>query len=333
MTALPVRIAAIGLGHWGKNIVRNLHNLGALAALYDSDPDTLAAFKSEYHNTQAFGSLADIFAAPDLPAVMIATPAATHGKLADQALDAGKHVFVEKPICLDVAEAERLKQKARERGLVLMVGHLLLYHPAFLALKNAVANGVLGRLRYIYSTRASLGKIRQEENALWSFAPHDISMILQIAGSVPRRVSANGGVFLSENVADTTLSYLDFAEGLQAHLFVSWLHPYKEQRLVVVGDRAMAVFDDVQAGGRKLLLYRHQAQWVDGLPVIDKADAEPIPYEQDEPLKRECRAFIAAISGGETPPSDAEEGVRVLTVLNACQHSLDTGYPVDLSAP
>jgi UDP-2-acetamido-3-amino-2,3-dideoxy-glucuronate N-acetyltransferase len=262
---------------------------------------------------------------------MIATPAVTHGALVNRALDAGKHVFVEKPVCLDVEEAEELREKANALGRVLMVGHLLLYHPAFEALLATERAGELGRLRYVYSNRASLGKIRREENALWSFAPHDISMILQLAGRLPDKVMASGSNFLAEGIADTTLSHLDFGEGLQAHIFVSWLHPYKDQRLVVVGDKAMAVFNDVETGDGKLLLYRHKAHWDGSLSVIAEAEAEPIAYGTDEPLERECRVFLEAAAGrGVKPPSDAAEGVRVLRVLDACQRAINEGGSVAL---
>jgi UDP-2-acetamido-3-amino-2,3-dideoxy-glucuronate N-acetyltransferase len=264
-----------------------------------------------------------------VPAVMIATPAATHGALVAQALAAGKHVFVEKPLCLDVVEAERLQRMAADAKRVLMVGHLLLYHPAFRALQAVVADGRLGRLRYIYSNRASLGKIRKEENALWSFAPHDISMVLALAGRMPLRVVANGGYYLSDSVADTTLSHLDFGKGLQAHIFVSWLHPYKEQRLVVVGETGMAVFNDVASGSEKLLIYPHKAGWDGDLPVVSKAEAQPIPFEAGEPLRGECEAFLAALAG-TSPPSDAAEGIRVLRVLDACQRALNGTAAVDL---
>lgn len=324
------RIAAIGLGHWGKNLVRNLHGMGVLAAMHDADAETQARLSAQYPDLPAADSVDAILSDDAIASVAIATPAATHGALVARALDAGKHVFVEKPLCLDVDEAEQLSAKAKSLGRVLMVGHLLLYHPAFRALQAAVAAGRLGRLRYIYSNRASLGKIRREENALWSFAPHDISMILAITGRLPRRVVANGGSYLTSDVADTTLSHLDFEGGVQAHIFVSWLHPYKEQRLVVVGDEAMAVFNDVADDANKLLVYPHKAGWDGDLPVVNRADAEPLPYAGGEPLRVECEAFVAAVRDGTPPPSDAAEGIRVLKVLDACQHALTAGEAVSL---
>ena len=322
--------AVIGTGYWGRNLVRNYYQLGNLRAVCDSDETNLAAITEQYPDIVSYRQIDNALADPNIDAVVIATPAASHAEIVRLALDAGKHVFVEKPLCLDVDGANSLADRADQLDRVLMVGHLLLYHPAFAALKAALDAGELGQLRYIYSNRLSLGKIRREENALWSFAPHDISMILSLVGSSPHRVVATGGSYLHSGVADTTLSHLSFAGQLQAHIFVSWLHPYKDQRLVLVGDEAMAVFDDVQKGGEKLLLYPHDVGWDGELPVVSKANAQPIPYDDAEPLRLECQAFINAVVDGARPPSDAQEGIRVLQVLKACQDSLTSGAPVTL---
>jgi UDP-2-acetamido-3-amino-2,3-dideoxy-glucuronate N-acetyltransferase len=328
MTDSPdIRVAVIGAGYWGKNLVRNFSALGVLGAICDVDPARVAALVAahpEARNATADGVLDD----PGINAVAIATPAATHGALARRALDAGKHVFVEKPLCLDLEEASDLGSIARRRGLVLMVGHMLLYHPAYVSLRETVFSGGIGTLRYVYSTRLSLGKIRREENALWSFAPHDISMILDLVGRLPERLTASGAAFLSAGVADTTLSHLDFGKGLQAHVFVSWLHPFKDHRMVVVGSEGMIVFDDVLTGPQKLRLYRHKVEWNGEIPAVSKADAEHLPYDDAEPLGVECRHFLTAISGGGQPRSDAAEGIRVLKVLDACQRSLACGQPI-----
>jgi len=325
-----VGVAVIGTGYWGRNLVRNHHDLGHLRAVCDADETNLAAITGQYPDVASYRRLDEALADGNVDAVAIATPAASHGEIVNLALDAGKHVFVEKPLCLDVNQAEALADRAEKLGLVLMVGHLLLYHPAFVALKAALDGGALGHLRYIYSNRLSLGKIRREENALWSFAPHDISMILSLIRALPSRVVANGGSYLYSGVADTTLSHLSFSGELQAHIFVSWLHPYKDQRLVVVGDKAMAVFDDVHKGDEKLLLYPHDVGWDGELPVVTKAKAQPIPYGNAEPLRVECQAFIDAVVEGVRPPSNSREGIRVLRVLKACQQSLSSGLPVML---
>ncbi len=331
MTSRAPRIGIVGLGYWGANLLRNLDALGALAAMHDAAPAARTKAAATYPSARMASSVDEILADPGIDGVMIATPAATHGGLVRQALAAGKHVFVEKPLCLNLEEAARLAEEAERQRRVLMVGHLLHYHPAFAALRDSVRANVLGPLRYIYSHRLSLGKIRREENALWSFAPHDISMILALVGAMPERVSAEGAQFLSDGVADTTLSHLTFPGGMQAHVFVSWLHPYKDQRLVVVGEHAMAVFNDVAAGPEKLLLYEHKAGWSGDIPVVTKAEARPIPCGSEEPLRRECEVFLAAITGGPRPPSDATEGIRVLTVLDACQRALERRLPMELA--
>jgi len=228
---------------------------------------------------------------------------------------------------LDVDAQDALKHLASERGLTLMVGHLLLYHPAFRALQEFLAAGRIGELRYIYSTRASLGKIRREENALWSFAPHDISMILRLVGKMPERVVCSGGSWLYPPVTDTSLSHFSFAEGVQAHVFVSWLHPYKDHRLVVVGSEGMVVFNDVEKGAAKLLHYPHAVGWEGTLPTVSKADASPIAYAADEPLALECAHFLSCVTKGEQPTTDATEALRVLAVLDACQRALESGTP------
>lgn len=325
-----VKVAVIGAGHWGKNIVRNMNALGVLSMVCESNMELCKSISGEYPDITVTENLDDALSSPQVAAVAIATPAASHGQLVRKALEAGKDVFVEKPLCLDITEAQELKTLAQDHGRVLMVGHLLLYHPAFQALQQTVASGTLGKLRYIYSNRASLGKIRREENALWSFAPHDISMILQLAGRLPERVVGTGGHYLTQDVADTTLTHLDFGDGLQSHIFVSWLHPYKDHRMVVIGEKAMAVFNDVEQAESKLMLYRHEARWDGDVPIISRANAEPIPYGDAEPLKLECETFLAAVRREARPVSDATEGIRVLTVLDACQRAVQSGNPVSL---
>lgn len=325
------RVVVLGVGYWGKNHLRNFHALGALAGFYDADAATVSRLAGEYAGVTAHRDLGQAMAS-DVDAVVISTPAATHGALVRQALEAGKHVFVEKPLCLDVAEAQALRDLARSRSRLLMVGHLLLYHPAFRALKQMVDSGALGTLRYIYSNRLSLGKIRREENALWSFAPHDISMILALTGAMPQSVSAAGGRYVDQAVADTTLTHLMFEGGAQAHIFVSWLHPFKDHRLVVIASEAMIVFDDTRTGAEKVRLYRHDVRWKDDVPVVARAEAEPVPYGSEEPLNLECKAFLDCLVSGAAPPSDADEGIRVLRVLDACQRALVRGTRIELSA-
>lgn len=325
-----VNVGVIGVGHWGKNLLRSFGDLGALAAFCDADRGRLQEFVPKYDGARAYQRAEDLLADEGVDAVAIATPAGTHGKLVEQALSAGKQVYCEKPLCLDLAQAERLKAEADRLGLTLMVGHILLYHPAFRELLRRVREGDLGRLRYVYSTRLSLGRLRRDESALWSFAPHDISMILELAGSMPESVVASGGHYLTPGVADTTLSHFTFSDNLQAHIFVSWLHPFKDQRLVVVGEDAMVVFDDVVPAPKKLVMYRHGLTWDGSLPVVSKAEAEPLPFEDSEPLRNECRAFLDAVTRKAPFPSDAAEGIRVMRVLHACHEAITTGERVIL---
>ncbi len=318
-------VGVVGLGHWGPNLLRNYEALGCLAAFCDTRADAREAAAGRYPQAAAYDDINRLLADPRVDAVAIATPAATHGTLVHWSLTAGKHVFVEKPLCLNVVEAKALKAQAERAGRTLMVGHLLLYHPAFRSLQRLVARGALGELRYVYCNRLSLGKIRREENSLWSFAPHDISMILALMGQEPEEVTTQGSAYLTPGVADTTLTHLRFPGGRSAHIFVSWLHPYKDHRMVVVGSEAMAVFDDVAQGEQKLLLYRHNVGWEGNLPLVSKAKAEPIPYDAYEPLRAECEAFLRAVRGDALPPSDAAEGIRVLRVLDACQRAIASG--------
>lgn len=326
------RVGVIGGGNWGKNLIRNYANLPpSLSAICEVSESLRSSYAETYPDVPLFDDVDVMLKNGGLDAVVIATPAVTHGAMVERALNAGLDVYVEKPLCLDVDEARRLRQQARAAGRILMVGHLLLYHPAFRALQAAVAEGRIGSLRYIYSNRLNLGRIRREENALWSFAPHDISMILALSGGLPARVSCNGGTYLSHQVADTTMSYLHWGNGLKAHIFVSWLHPYKDQRLVVIGEDGMIVFDDVAQGPDKLLLYPHRVGWDGDVPLVDKAEATPIPYGEEEPLAEECRCFLDACENATPVPSNADEGIRVLQVLDACQRSLTSGEPVDLA--
>ena len=314
------KVAVIGCGYWGKNLVRNFAEIGALTAICDDNANTAQTIASQCQ--VAALDLETIVSAAGIDAVAIATPVKTHFDIAKKALLAGKHVFVEKPLALQVEDAETLKSLSEQQARVLMVGHLLQYHPAFLQLKKLAMQGELGRLRHIYSQRLNLGKIRREENILWSFAPHDISMILALVGSEPDQVSASGGFFLHSQIADVTTTHMFFPGGENAQVFVSWLHPYKEQKLVVVGDEVMAVFDDAQEWERKLLLYQHKMRWQDGLPTFDKAEAKPVKLVPAEPLRQELEHFLACIKGETNCRTDGAEALRVLKVLQASEQSL-----------
>ncbi len=318
------KVAVIGAGAWGRNLVRNYHQLGALSMVCDADEEVLSQLKKQYPLARTCLAYADVLSDPAVQGVVISTPAETHFSLAREALLAGKHIYVEKPLALNDREGEELIALAGDRGLTLMVGHLLQYHPVFVRLKELAVSGCLGRINYIYSHRLNLGKIRREENALWSFAPHDISMILALTGEEPESVQATGGNYLHRRIADVTTTHLAFPSGIRAHVFVSWLHPFKDQKLVVVGDRKMAVFDDTVPWPEKLLLYHHEIVWKKNVPVPAKGEPERVAdIPEQEPLRLECEHFLRCIAKGTPPITDGREGLRVLRVLNASQQSLD----------
>jgi UDP-2-acetamido-3-amino-2,3-dideoxy-glucuronate N-acetyltransferase len=318
-----VKVAVVGVGYWGKNLVRNFHELGALAALCDGDASAESLCRDRYGNVKFYRSFTDVLNDGSITAVALATPAVTHYEMAKAALEAGKDVFVEKPLAIDVRHGEALVKLAAARGRVLMVGHILQYHPAILRLRGLIRDGVLGKINYVYSNRLNIGKIRAEENILWSFAPHDISVMLSLLDEMPTRVSCRGGAYLNEGVSDVTLSNFIFPSGVQAHIFVSWLHPFKEQRLVVVGADKMAVFDDTAE--HKLVLYPHRVEWKNRIPTAVKAQGEIVSLDDREPLKAECQHFIDCVVSRAMPVSSGEEGLRVLRVLDACQRALTNG--------
>jgi UDP-2-acetamido-3-amino-2,3-dideoxy-glucuronate N-acetyltransferase len=317
-------VAVVGAGAWGRNHVRNFNTLGVLRTVCDADPRVREKLAADFPGTNAVATLAEALADPAVRGVVVATPAESHFAQAREALLAGRDVLVEKPLCLAEEDGAELISLAETRGAILMVGHLLWYHPAVLRLKELIAAGELGRIRYIYSNRLNLGKIRREENALWSFAPHDISVILGLLGESPDEVQAQGGNYLHERIADVTTSLLSFPSGVKAHIFVSWLHPFKEQKLVVVGDRKMAVFDDLLPWPEKLLLYPHHIEWHGNVPVASRETAEPVAVAEAEPLRDECAHFLDCIERRERPRTDGREGLDVLRVLRCCQQAMET---------
>lgn len=325
-----MKVAVVGAGYWGSNLVRVFHQLGALYRICDFSPARLSQAAASYPDVATTSAYHVILEDPAVDAVVIATPAETHADLAEKALLAGKDVFVEKPLTLNCNEAERLTSLAESEKRILMVGHLLEFHPAVTRLAELIDEGKLGRVEYIYSNRLNMGKVRREENALWSFAPHDISVILLLLKRMPIQVAATGGTYLQPNVADVTVSTMLFDRGVRAHLFVSWLHPYKEQKLVVVGERGMAVLDDVRKTD-KLQFFDKRIGLVNGEFVVEKPAAKTVEFANDEPLSIECRHFLNCIQTRERPKTDGYDGWRVLKVLEASQRSLSmNGEPVQL---
>jgi UDP-2-acetamido-3-amino-2,3-dideoxy-glucuronate N-acetyltransferase len=317
-------IAVVGAGYWGKNLARNFAELKALHTICDTNPDILSGYKSLYPDVNLETNFQAILENNRITGVVLATPAVLHYTNTREALIAGKDVFVEKPLALRVDQGEELVELAERQSRILMVGHLLEYHPAVIKMKELIDEGVLGNIEYIYSNRLNLGKFRSDEDILWSFAPHDISVIQLLLDEKPLNVSAHGGYYLHKDIADVTVTTMSFNSGVKAHIFVNWLHPYKEQKLVVVGDARMLVFDDVTSNN-KLLLFDYKIEWVDRTPVPHRQDPTSVKFSKVEPLKVECQHFLESIKSRQKPKTDGADGLRVLQILDACQSSLRSG--------
>jgi len=313
-------IGLIGVGYWGKNLIRVFNEFGALKTICDLDKKILRQRKKEYPNLTTTADFKEILEDKDIKAIVIATPAATHYKLTKKCLLSGKNVFVEKPLALKIKEGEELVKLTQKKKRILMVGHLLLYHPAIVKLKDLIKKGELGEIRYICSNRLNFGKLRKEENVLWSFAPHDISVIIDIL-KMPERIISIGKSYLQKDISDITLSILEFKKNQAAHIFVSWLNPFKEQKLSIIGSKKMAVFDGVK---NELIIYPHKikGQKNKNLQAL-KTEGIKIKLSTKEPLKEEVKHFLNCIKKRKIPNTDGKEGLKVLKILDACQNSLN----------
>ncbi len=303
-------ITLVGAGAWGKNLFRNLHELSLLHSVVDPAPQ--ARELAEQNGVPHFDDIAQVLDNPEIKGVAVATSAPTHFAVCMAALDAGKDVFVEKPIALQLSDAQAMAEKANEKNAILMVGHLLQYHPCFAALRDLVAKGELGNVRYVLSTRLNFGRIRSNEDVIWSFSPHDISMVLSLIDAPVSDVSSHGFDILQDGIADIGHITLNFANGASAEIRSSWLHPLKEQRLVVVGQSKMAVFDDRLPWEEKLTIYDHHV--AEG-PVAAPGEAHAVDVPFGEPLKLELQHFADRIDDRQPPISDPAEAIAVLNVL------------------
>lgn len=304
------KVVVLGCGHWGKKLVRNFAELGALAAICDPNRDAAAALAEQYDVKVMDES--ELLQDASIDGLATAAPAPLHHEITMRALDAGKHVFVEKPIALTLKDGEEMRDRAKETDRILMVGHVLQYHPAYRKLREMFERGAIGKLKYVYSNRKSMGKYRTQEDVVWSFAPHDLSMILGLTQVAPIGVHKFGSMLVSTDKFDSAHLHLEFEEGLRAHVFTSWLSPYWEHKFVAIGETGSLVFDDTAAWADKLTLTHHSME--EG-PALKKGGIETIDVEWAEPLKEECRHFLLSIESGELPPSDANEALRVLEVL------------------
>jgi predicted dehydrogenase len=323
----PLSVAVVGLGYWGPNLARNFDALpdAVLRWICDGDAERLERMRVRFPGARRTTSLDEVLADPDTDAVVLATPVPTHAPLARRVLEAGKHCFVEKPLAQSVAEAEEVVAAAKAAKRTLMVGHLLEYHPGLVRLKELVDAGELGRLFYIYGHRLNLGKLRADENALWSLGAHDVSVVLRLAGEEPVECSAVGESYMRDGIEDVVFAYLRFPSGLAAHLHLSWLDPHKERRFTVVGSRRMATFDDMETE-RKLTVYDKgfdQDYESYGEYIQRSGDIWCPRVPNDEPLRLECAHFVEAIRDGAEPRSGGESGLRVVRVLEELQRSLE----------
>jgi len=324
----PIRVGVVGLGYWGPNLARNLAAIPGceLAWLCDASEEARAKLAATFPAARATGEIDDLLGDPELDAVVLATPVPMHAEQAIAVASAGKHCFVEKPLALTAADAERVVAAAASAGKVLMVGHLLEYHPAVRKLKELVDSDELGGLYYIYGNRLNLGKLRADENALWSLGAHDVSVVLHLIGEEPDECLAHGASYVREGVQDVVFCYLRFPSGIVAHLHLSWLDPHKERRLTVVGARRMATFDDMLIEG-KLTVYdkgfdEDTRSW--GEYIARSGDTFSPRVSNLEPLRIECEHFIDCVRTGARPRSDGNSGLRVVRVLERLQRSLDS---------
>ena len=322
----PVRVGVVGLGYWGPNLARNFDQLpnAELTWLCDGDEGALERLGRQFPGVRTAADLGELLADTALDAVVVATPVPTHAALARQVLEAGKHCFVEKPLAQSVADAEQVVAAAEESGKVLMVGHLLEYHPGVAKLKEIADAGELGDIHYIYGNRLNLGKLRADENALWSLGAHDVSVVLRLVGEEPSHVHAFGESYMREGIEDVVFCFLRFPSGVAAHLHLSWLDPHKERRFTVVGSKRMATFDDMSIE-RKIEIYDKgfdQDFSSYGEYIARSGDIHSPRISNEEPLRIECRHFVESVADGRQPASDGASGLRVVRVLEALQDSL-----------
>jgi len=312
-------ISVIGCGYWGKNLIRNFYELNELSSVCDTSEELAGNFAKKY---EVAALTFDEVLSSNCKGVVIALPAFLHSEYAIKALEAGKHVYVEKPLAMNLEEADKMIVAANLNKRKLMVGHLLQYHPIFQKIKELCFGGEIGNINYIYSNRLSLGKVRSEEDVLWSFAPHDISMILSICNSEIKTIYCHSSKKLQNDISDSIICNMSFQNGLEAHIFCSWMNPFKEHKLVIVGTEGMIVFDDTLEWNKKLCLYRHVIDTTLSPPAIEKSEPDYVTVDEKEPLKEECSHFIDVVNNDIEPFTDGNEGKRVLNALNMASKSL-----------
>jgi UDP-2-acetamido-3-amino-2,3-dideoxy-glucuronate N-acetyltransferase len=321
-------ICVIGAGRWGRNHIKTLNNLGFLKGIVEQDQKILTEFSSSYPEVKVFTDTKKAII-EDFDGFIVATPAETHFSIAEYLLKNKKNVLVEKPLSLNTEDAIQLKNLAKKNQVNLMVGHVLLFHPAIRKIKELIDNGRIGRLQYLYSNRLNLGAVRTEENILWSFAPHDISIFQYLIEAKPIEVVSRGGAFLQPDIDDSTLTILKYPKNIVAHIFVSWLHPFKEHRLVVIGSRGMLLFED-STKEKQILFYEKGIDWVKGEPIKRDGPTEAIPYDPSMPLTEELKYFSEHLNGKPVEICNGQNGVDVLEILERATDSLKHGSEANI---
>lgn len=317
------KVCVVGAGNWGRNHIRTLYDLGSLDGIVECDQKIIDTIKTLYPNTVCFTSLDDAIEA-GFDGFTVATPAETHYDLARKIIESGHHVLVEKPITMNSADALYLHELSIENKVNLMVGHVLLFHPAFQKIKDLIEDGTLGDLQYIYSNRLNLGTIRTEENVFWSFAPHDIALFQWLTGSYPNIINSSGMDILQNGIHDTTVTTLEYPNRLMGHIYVSWLHPFKEHRFVVVGSKGMIRFED-SIEGKPLVFYDKSIEWEDETPIPKSGSTWYVEYESGMPLTREMKYFVDHLNGEPIRKSNSESAIEVMKILETATESLMKG--------
>ena len=317
------KICVVGAGRWGTNHIKTLNNLGHLGGIVESRENRREELKTLFPDAELFNSVRDV-PLDEYAGFTVATPAETHFEVGSYLLEQGKHVLIEKPIALNTKEAGKLKDLAEKHAVNLMVGHVLLFHPAIIKIKEMIDSGKIGKLEYIYSNRLNLGTVRTEENILWSFAPHDISIFEFFIGSNPVEVVSRGGAFLQPGIHDTTMTTLTYPDNIVGHIFVSWLHPFKEHRMVIIGSKGMISFED-SSQEKDILFYEKGIDWVQGEPIKRDGPTEVIPYAKGFPLTNELQYFIDHLDGSKLEIADGQNAFDVLEVLEKATESLQSG--------
>ncbi len=320
MNKTSKKVCVVGAGNWGSNHIRVLNEMGSLGAIVDSNSSTIKRFRQLYTDINFYRNVEDSFKG-SFDGYVVATPAVTHFQIAEILIKNKCHVLVEKPLALNVKGASKLNELAQENEINLMVGHLLLFHPAILKIKQMIADGAIGELQYLYSNRLNLGTIRSEENILWSFAPHDISIFQFLVKKFPIEVLSRGGCFVQTDLHDTTMTVLQYPENIIGHIFVSWLHPFKEHRLVVIGSKGMISFDD-SSKDKRLNYHDKTINISDGVPTKFEGETQEVEYDREMPLDRELQYFVDHLDGSTIENSDANSAIEVLKILEMATNSL-----------